>query len=139
MIHHLNIDANIRWIGPVEPWEAIAHYLRLAEIMITVASSDSTPVSLLEAMACGIPIIASNLPSIREWIVDGENGLLIPPRDPTLLAQAIVNLLDDPQSCQRFSAKNIELIRNRADHEIEMQKMESLYHQLLPSHPLKQP
>jgi len=54
-------------------------------------------VVLLEAMACGKPVIASNLPGVRTVVSDGEDGMLVRPRDVDDLAEKMQMLLDDPQ------------------------------------------
>lgn len=121
----------VRWIGRVEPWERIAEIYRLADLVISIASSDGTPGSVLEAMACGVPVIASDLPSLREWILPGENGLLVPPRDPDSLTRAILDLWGDNQMRSRFIQHNRVMVKRRADHDQEMQKMEKLYKELV--------
>jgi len=81
-------------------------------------------------MACGAAPVVSDLPSLREWITDGENGLLVPVGDPEALAAAIVRLLQQPRLREQFRRRNQEIIHSRADHQVEMQKMEQLYESL---------
>jgi glycosyltransferase involved in cell wall biosynthesis len=50
----------------------------------------------LEAMACAVPVVSTNVGGPNETVVDGETGFLVPPRDPDALAQAVRRLLDDP-------------------------------------------
>lgn len=130
-IQDLGVERSIRWLGRVEPWELIADTYYAAQIAVSLASTDGTPTSVLEAMACGTAIIAGDIPSLREWITNGENGLLVPLRDPAALARAINELIADTSKCKLFRERNLESIRTRADHEIEMQKMEELYYSLL--------
>lgn len=132
MIDRLNLSSAVVWVGLLEPWEQTVDLYRAANLVISLASSDGTPVSVLEAMACGIPVIASDLPSIREWITPENNGLLVSPRDEHSLASAIVRLLSNPALMASFSQQNLHLIKERADHETEMRKMEQLYTALLP-------
>jgi len=69
---------------------------RLADIFITTSVSDGTPVSVLEAMASGLPCIATSVGGIPEWVSDKETGILIRPRDPEQVAVAILSLAADP-------------------------------------------
>jgi glycosyltransferase involved in cell wall biosynthesis len=70
---------------------------RAADIFITSSISDGTPVSILEAMASGLPCIATVVGGIPEWVEDGVTGLLIRPRDPDAVASAIQILASDPE------------------------------------------
>jgi L-malate glycosyltransferase len=69
---------------------------RCAHIFLTTSISDGTPVSLLEAMASGLPCIATRVGGIPEWIEDKKTGLLIQPEAPDQVAQAILTLAQDP-------------------------------------------
>ena len=131
LILELGLQSNTRWLGRVEPWERLADVYGMADLVLSVPSSDSTSVSLLEAFACGAPVIASDLPSVREWIIPGENGELVPARDHVQLAQATLRLLQDPQRRIAYAEKNKNLVQERADHQREMEKMERLYLGLL--------
>ncbi|MGD0534524.1 MAG: glycosyltransferase [Methanoregula sp.] len=73
------------------PWD-----LQQADIFITTSISDGTPVSVLEAMASGLPCIATSLGGIPEWIVNNETGLLVESGSPEQVAQAIHTLAADP-------------------------------------------
>jgi glycosyltransferase involved in cell wall biosynthesis len=59
---------------------------------------------LLETMACGRPLVATETPGIRDYVVDGETGLLVPPGDPDAFADAVGSLLDDPETAGRLAA-----------------------------------
>jgi glycosyltransferase involved in cell wall biosynthesis len=57
---------------------------------------EGLPKSLLEAAASGVPLVTTDVPGCRELVPDGETGLLVPPRDPGALAEALERLADDP-------------------------------------------
>lgn len=80
-------------------------------IFITTSISDGTPVSLLEAMASGLPCIATNVGGIPEWIENGKTGILISPQSPEEVAEAILTLATDPalQSQMGSSAREVVL------------------------------
>jgi glycosyltransferase involved in cell wall biosynthesis len=131
-IEKLGVGPAVRWLGVLPRWEDNIQVYNLADVVLSVPLSDGTPVSVLEAMACGTPVIASNLPSLREWINDGENGRLVPVGDSLALSHALIELLRDSSLRQRFSTRNVELIRIKANHHLEMEKMENLYASLIP-------
>jgi glycosyltransferase involved in cell wall biosynthesis len=115
----------------MEPWERNVDAYRLATIAISIPTSDGTPVSVLEAMACEIPVIASDLPSLREWIINNENGLLVDPKDVQGLALLIQEILGDQKKQALFGKRGREIVDQRANHHVEMKKMEGLYLQLI--------
>ncbi len=103
-----------------------------AEVFVSVPSSDGTSVALLQAMAAGCFPIVSDLPTQRELIDDGVNGLRVPLHRPDLLASAILRALGDPQLRRAAAAENQQRIEERGLNENEMLRMESLYLRLRP-------
>ena len=73
-----------------------------ADIFVTTSLSDGTPVSLLEAMASGLPSIATSVGGIPEWIEDKKSGLSIPPGSPRSVAESLLTLAKDPAFCARL-------------------------------------
>lgn len=129
LAHDLGIAASVRFLDSV-PYETMARLYALAEITVSVASSDGTPMSLLEAMAAGSVPVVSDLPSLREWVSDGSNGRVVPPRDVEALATALIDLLRDPAKLARMRASNFGIVKARADQESEMRRMAEIYRQL---------
>jgi len=126
LVGQLGVEKAVRFIGKVD-YEEVAGYYRASDIFISVPSSDSTSISMLEAMACGVPVIVSDLPAMREWIKDGENGYVVPPRDIASLANAIIRLLKDENTRKLFAQRNIEIVREKADYYKQMRRMEEIY------------
>jgi glycosyltransferase involved in cell wall biosynthesis len=82
-----------------------------ADALVSMASSDSTPASLLEAMACGLPVVCAEAPSIDEWVTQGEGAELVPQRDVTALADALLRVLRDPELRRRYGERNARAVR----------------------------
>lgn len=85
--------------GMVEWWgrrNDMAKVLAQAHIACLPSYREGLPMSLLEAAACGLPIIATDVPGCREVVLHGENGLLVPPRNADVLADALSQLIHDP-------------------------------------------
>jgi len=76
----------------------VAAWLRRANLLVHPARWEGFGLALLEAMLAALPVVASNVSSIPEIVVDGETGLLVPREDPAALASAIVRVLDEPNA-----------------------------------------
>jgi glycosyltransferase involved in cell wall biosynthesis len=92
---------------------------------------EGVPRALLEAAACGLAIVTTNVRGCRDVIVDGVSGILVPPRDVEALRAAIVSLLQDPEKRARFGQE----ARRRAVSEFDILKVAArtrdLYRRLL--------
>lgn len=104
--------------------------LQAADVAVTVPASDATSVALLEAMACGCAIVATDLPANREW-VDGAGGWRVPVGDVDALADALAALLRDRARTAAMGAHNREVALARASRRVQMDRMWALYLQLL--------
>ncbi|NLD42017.1 MAG: glycosyltransferase family 4 protein [Chloroflexi bacterium] len=87
--------------------------------------------SILEAMAAGLPVVASRVGGIPEAVVDGETGLLVTPRSPAELARALLRLLGDPGEAARLGAKGLARVRALFGVPREIAETEAVYAQVL--------
>jgi glycosyltransferase involved in cell wall biosynthesis len=97
----------VEWIGRRNDVEAV-----LASAHIACLPSyyrEGLPKSLLEGLAAGLPIVTTDVPGCRETVLVGENGLLVPPRDPARLAKALATLIGDADMRARFGARSRQL------------------------------
>lgn len=120
----------VEYVGDLPDDRAIADLYRRADVVISVPSSDGTPQSVLEAMACGAVPVLSDLPSLRAWVEEGVQGLFVPVGDAAALAEAVVQLLADADKRQAMRSAAIRLIQARADSQVWMQRYEEIYRQL---------
>jgi len=126
----LNIRDAIRFIGFI-PNDEVPRYLATSDIYVSTSLSDDFPVSTLEAMACGVAIIATDVGSTKKWVIDGENGFVIPVKNSEILADKIIYLLKNESVRKKFGRINRKLIESKADYYREMEKMEKCYIQLV--------
>ena len=91
----LGVDDRIAFAGAVAK-ERVPAYLRACDVFVLNSTYEGLPHVLLEAMAAGLPVIATAVGGSREIIEDGTNGLLIPPHDPLALKQALLRMLSTP-------------------------------------------
>ncbi|MHB1024891.1 MAG: glycosyltransferase family 4 protein [Desulfobacteria bacterium] len=122
----LGVGGSFRWEEHV-PWESMPDYYNAADVMISISSNDSLPNCMLEAMACGIPVVMGDIPSIREWITDGGNGFLVPPRDPASLAATVAKILESPgEALEAMTRNGMGQVRRDADGETNARRIKEL-------------
>ena len=102
-------------------------YYNLADIVVSVPSSDGFPVTVLEASACACPMIVSELAFTSEWFRQRANGLVIAPRDAAALESALLELLADPATRRRMGEAARAQVIERADYQRCMQTLDELY------------
>jgi glycosyltransferase involved in cell wall biosynthesis len=127
------IGGQLRVLDDV-PHEGLPDLLRLADVVVSVPDSDSFPVTLLEAMACGRPIVASDLPAVTPVLREIEplaGSLVAPVGDATLTARAIGRILalgaDDRA---RLGERLRAYVVRTADYDTNMRAMERQYRRL---------
>ena len=110
--------------------DAIEQSLAAATIVTLPSYREGVPRSLLEAAAMGKPLVASDVPGCREVVEDGRNGLLVPARDAPALANAIEQLLNDPEALARMGlASRIKVVSEFAEKTV-VQATIDVYRQL---------
>jgi glycosyltransferase involved in cell wall biosynthesis len=87
--------------------------LAAADIFVLPSAAENCPLALLQAMACGLPVVASRVGGIPEVVRDGVEGLLVPPGSPAALATALGRLVADPVERQLMGARARERITSR--------------------------
>jgi glycosyltransferase involved in cell wall biosynthesis len=92
---------------------AVATLLRSADVAVCMPRHDATSVVPLEAMACGVPVIAASVGEMAESVVDGVHGILVPPQHPPRLAAALRTLLADEVLRARMGAAGVDHVRRR--------------------------
>ena len=123
MIHRLHLMADKIDILPFMSQAKLASLLQRAAIIVSPSLTDGTPNSMLEAMACGAFPVMSNLESIREWICDGENGLLFDPHQPQELTTCLKIALANKSLREQAQDKNLAIIYKRAVYQQVMPKV----------------
>lgn len=106
----LGLGAAVTFTGRLDN-ERIALQYRRARIALNPSLADNMPISLLEAMATGIPIVSTNVGGIPDLVEHERTALLVPPRDPEAMAAACLRLLGDDRLAQRLRAAGIEEAR----------------------------
>lgn len=124
------IGQSVHLLPKLTPDE-MGQVMRRSSIVVSPSEHDGTPNTLLESMACGCFPIWGDLESIREWIQDEVNGLLINPAQPDDLAGAVTRAINDQQMLSQARGINADLIRQRAIRKEVMQKAEKFYQEVI--------
>lgn len=123
-------DPKIEYQQPMEHRD-LMQFMADFEIFVSVPSSDGSSVSLLEAMALGLFPIVTDLPANREWIKDGYNGFLVPPRNAYILGKKIIEAARNSRLRKEAALINHRIIKKKAIFEKNMEKLEKIYNSLL--------
>lgn len=131
----LNVGHRVRIVDRIADDEMPDLY-RLADVVVSVAGSDGGPITILEAMACGRQIVASDLPSIREWLTELDPDALVPVGDAAATARAIQAALDrTPAERAELARRERAAVERGGDRELALTAMESLHRALTGGHP----
>jgi glycosyltransferase involved in cell wall biosynthesis len=125
----LKVESHVEFKGIVSRKELMDYY-RDSDIYVSTSLSDSTSVSLLEAMNFGLIPVVTDIPGNKEWIEDGKNGFLFPKSKPATLAEKIIHSINHSDLWHDFRRKNEGIIGSRAIWEDNMKIIEDCFKRL---------
>ena len=126
LISELKLDNRVRLMGTI-PHEQIAGFLNQADVFVLPSLSEGLGIAIIEAMACGIPVIGTNVDGIPDIIKDNDNGVLVPPGDAEALAGAIDKLLQDEELRGRLVVRGLEEVEQRFQWKNIYQQVRQVY------------
>lgn len=122
----LNILDSISFTGFI-PSDEYPEYLATSDIYVCTALSDGgLAVSTKEAMACELPVIVTDSGVNTEWIKDGKNGFVIPQKNPIVLAEKIIFLIEHKDIRRKFGRVGRKLVVENFEYDVEMKKVEHI-------------
>ena len=127
----LKVSANVRFTGSLSHDE-LPLYLASADVYVSTSLSDGgIALSTLEAMACETAPVVTDVANNRKWIRDGENGFVVPIKDPKTLADRIVYLIEHDSIRKKFGEISRKIVEEEQNYDKEMAKAENLCLKLL--------
>jgi len=120
----LGVAGRLQFTGPIAR-DQVSDYLQQADIFINTTDFDNTPVSVIEAMACGLCVVSTNVGGVSHLIDNGIDGLLVPPGDEEAMAAAVRKIAGNPEFAQRLS-RNARAKAERFDWTHVLPQWESL-------------
>ncbi|RJS80711.1 glycosyltransferase family 4 protein [Methanophagales archaeon] len=109
-VKELDLEKYVSFVGKV-PNEKVPEYMVASDVFVLPSVSEGFPVTILEAMASGLPIVATKVGGLPEIIKDGENGFLVEPKNPKGIAQRVMLILEDDNLSGRISRNNRECVK----------------------------
>jgi glycosyltransferase involved in cell wall biosynthesis len=129
-VKHNGLQDNFRFLGFVSR-ERLVELYQHATVYVIPSHYEGLPTVLLEAMACGCPIVATSVSGNLDVLTSGHDGLLIPPKSPDNMADAVIRLLDDPNLRKKLGINAYNTIKKRFTWDIITNKFLEIYHSLL--------
>jgi glycosyltransferase involved in cell wall biosynthesis len=127
-VAHAGLRDRVHFLGQREDVPAL---LAAAKLFVLPSHEEGFPNALLEAMAHGLPVVATRVGGVPEAVVHGETGLLVPPQDPAALAEALGALLRDPDLAQKMGRAGRERAASQFTLDRMVRETEALYAELL--------
>lgn len=124
-LDHIPHRDRVQLVGHV-PYESMPDYYRAADVCVSLASSDSSPRSAWEALACGCPLVVSDLPWVHELMQRDRHAVVVP-IEADAVAAAIERVLTDPALAARLRAEGRALVERHRDRSAEMARLAGAY------------
>jgi glycosyltransferase involved in cell wall biosynthesis len=119
--------------GPaLRPGAELAEYYQASDVCVQASREEGLGFSPLEALACGIPVVAAAVGGLRDTIVEGHTGWTYSPGDAQALARAIAHVLDDPAEARRRTGHGRALVAREYDRDMVFGRLEAIFEPLIP-------
>jgi glycosyltransferase involved in cell wall biosynthesis len=126
----LDVREKVIFTGKI-PQSDTPYYYAMSDIVAVPSLQEGFGLVVSEAMACGKPVIGTNVGGIPDQIVDGYNGFLVEPRNPVQIADRVLWLIDNPKEARRMGANGRKLVEEKFSIDNRIDKIIQLYRGLL--------
>ena len=130
LVARLGVENRVVFTGWISRRE-VPYYYAMSDIVVVPSLQEAFGLTVSEAMACGKPVIGTNVGGIPDQIIDGYNGFLVPPKDPEILAEKILWLLDNQEEARLMGIRGRKIVENKFNIDIRTSKIISLYKRIL--------
>jgi glycosyltransferase involved in cell wall biosynthesis len=113
LVHELGLGSAVTFAGRLDN-AVLPEVYRSASVALNSSLVDNLPISVLEAMASGVPVVSTNVGGVPYLIDEGHTGLLVAPGDHAAMAAAVVSLLDDRRTCARIAHNALHFVQRFA-------------------------
>jgi glycosyltransferase involved in cell wall biosynthesis len=123
----VGVDSAVRFLGRRSD---IPELLAAMDIALTTSDYEGSPLSVMEYMEAGLPVVATRVGGVPDIVVDGETGVIVPPRDPAAVAREVARLLEHADEARRMGAAGRSRRRAEFDLAVTVRRVEELYEEL---------
>lgn len=128
LVEERDLDDDVLFLGQQKD---VAEILSMCDLKLLLSKKESFGLVLLEAMACGVPAIGTNVGGIPEVIKDGETGYICEVGDIDCMAQKALNILEDEKLHERMSQQSIKRVNEKFHSQLILQQYERIYYETL--------
>jgi glycosyltransferase involved in cell wall biosynthesis len=123
----VGVDSAVRFLGTRSD---IPELLAAMDIALTTSDYEGSPLSVMEYMEAGLPVVATRVGGVPDIVVDGETGIIVPPRDPAAVAREVGRLLKHADEARRMGEAGRSRRRAEFDLAVTVRRVEELYEEL---------
>ncbi len=128
LLENLGLQRNVILLGHRDD---IPDLLNISHIFVFTSYYEGLPGSVIEAMAAGKPVVAFDIPSIRELIKDGNTGILVRGRNITLFADSVIHLAEHPDTARNIGEQARQIVQNNLDIRQNIKKLEEIFKRMV--------
>lgn len=129
-VRDLELDEHVEFLGQLSIAELLGQ-LGVAGLVALCSREETSPLAIMEAMAAGRPVAATNVGGTRHLVVNQGSGWIFPSRDPGALAQAMAQCFEDPARARRFGERGREIARSRFQLDAVVDRTLAVYEEVL--------
>lgn len=126
LANELDVTQNVTFVGSRDRSE-LKYYYNASDVFVSTPWYEPFGITILEAMACGLPVVGSNVGGIKHSIDHDRTGFLVPPNEPAILAARLHEILQSPALQKAFSERALNRVRTRFTWQIVTEQLMALY------------
>lgn len=130
LVNKSGLSNNVLFKGMV-PLDELVRTINSSSVFVLPSLMEGMPRSLLEAMACGKPVVGSDIPGINDVVTSGENGVLVSPQDPIALAESLSLLLTDKNLRRKLGQNARQLMLEKFSLDIIYTRTKEIYYEAI--------
>jgi glycosyltransferase involved in cell wall biosynthesis len=133
MVSRFGLEVCVQFLGMRRD---VPEIHRAMDVFVLPSLWEGLPIALLEAMASGLPVVATPVGGVPEVVKNGKNGLLVPTKDPVALAEALRKIRQDPLLAEELGREGRETVRERYSHRRVAEEVMEIYRESLRETPM---